>query len=231
MDNEQEKPKRKYKTGRVARRPMKKKGEREKKITSDKKIVKKKPNGYKVYTRKVKNRKVNAKKIVVRVADNPYKDLKYLGFVQRYICEKYDLDQKDFIFGLFLYESRTFTWETFIANVKMIFGKTRGEFKKFLTLGYIRPIRAKIYAPRATEPKHTITDSYMLSLQFRVIITEYYELILKFSEADKGLDHSDFNTDEVMGLVYRMEKELKAIKNGTITIAKMKKETELDNEY
>jgi len=215
MEQNEEKPKRAYKKGRVARRPMKKKGERTKKAPETKVIVEK-PNKYKVYSRENKARKREAHRVILRPTEREFKELKYLGFITNYICYKYDIDKNDFSLGLFLYEGRPFTFKIFNQNSIIILGKRKGEFNRFLKLGYIRPVLAKKYAPKTPEAKYVQTDHYRISLQFQTIITEYYELILKFAEADKGLGHNDFNSDEVMGLIYRYQREMKNIEKGIL---------------
>lgn len=147
--------------------------------------------------------------------DKKYNHQKYFTFLIRYYSIKHNILEDDLRLLLFLYDNKPLTKQGFNDAVVMNFGKTSGQFQRFLKNGYIMEHKIKQLQNNGSV-KEIPTGLYTVVKQICRIIFYLYEL----NEEMIALDHEAIEYDlvprKVQSMINKMKTDMKYIRIGKI---------------
>jgi len=147
--------------------------------------------------------------------DKKYNHQKYFTFLIRYYAIKYNIREDDLRLLLFLYDNKPLTKQGFNDAVVLNFGKTNGQFQRFLNNGYIMEHTIKQLQNNGSV-KEVKTGLYTVTKQICRIVFHLYDL----NEEMISLDHEAIEYDlvprKVQSLINKMKSEMKYIRIGKI---------------
>lgn len=147
--------------------------------------------------------------------DKKYNHQKYFTFLIRYYSIKHNIREDDLRLLLFLYDNKPLTKQGFNDAVIMNFGKTNGQFQRFLSNGYIMEHKIKQLQNNGSV-KEVPTGLYTVIKQICKVIFHLYELNEEMIALDHEAIEYDLVPQKVQVMINKMKSDMKYIRIGKI---------------